>query len=219
MRHAEAADGKQAARETANVGCALQPGAGGSQQQRTMTDLADVGMSPHQRRELFLLVLVRVLAQATVMVALYYVAPLDRLGSLPIGVTLATAALILAGTSVWQIRAILDSSRPTVRAIEAFSAWVPLYLLMFASGYYVLARDDLANFSSHVLTRTDSLYYTVTVFTTVGFGDITATSQTARLIVTLQMILNLVVLGLGVRLITGAVRVSKARHPHDTPSA
>ena len=184
-----------------------------------MTDPADLGISPHQRRRLFLLVLVRVLAQATLMVVLYYVVPLDRLGSLPIGVPLASGALILAGTSVWQIRAILGSPRPTIRAIEAFSAWVPLYLIMFASGYYVLARDDLTNFSSHVLTRTDSLYYTVTVFTTVGFGDITATSQTARLVVTLQMILNLIVLGLGVRLITGAVRVSKARHADNTPAA
>jgi Ion channel len=42
--------------------------------------------------------------------------------------------------------------------------------------------------------RIDSLYVTVTTFNTVGFGDITATSQTARLVVTVQMILDLLVL-------------------------
>jgi hypothetical protein len=38
------------------------------------------------------------------------------------------------------------------------------------------------------LTHTDGLYFTVTVFSTVGFGDITAKSQAARLVVTGQMI-------------------------------
>jgi voltage-gated potassium channel len=45
----------------------------------------------------------------------------------------------------------------------------------------------------------------VTVFATVGFGDITATSQPARLIVTAQMILDLI-LGLGIRVFLGAVQ-------------
>ena len=52
----------------------------------------------------------------------------------------------------------------------------------------------------------DSLYFTVTVFATVGFGDITATSQTGRLIVTAQMILDLIVLGLGIGVFLGAVQ-------------
>jgi hypothetical protein len=37
-----------------------------------------------------------------------------------------------------------------------------------------------------LLTRTDALYFTVTVFSTVGFGDITAKTETARLVVTGQ---------------------------------
>jgi voltage-gated potassium channel len=55
------------------------------------------------------------------------------------------------------------------------------------------------------LTRTDALYFTVTVFSTVGFGDITAKTETARLVVTGQMIADLVFLGLGLRIIVGAV--------------
>jgi hypothetical protein len=43
------------------------------------------------------------------------------------------------------------------------------------------------------LTRTDALYFTVTVFPTVGFGDITARSETARIVVTGQMIADLVI--------------------------
>ena len=53
------------------------------------------------------------------------------------------------------------------------------------------------------------MYFTVTVFSTVGFGDITAVSQPARLLVTSQMILDLVVLGLGIRVLVGAVEVGR----------
>jgi hypothetical protein len=37
-----------------------------------------------------------------------------------------------------------------------------------------MAQADTDNFNVHALTRTDSLYFTITVFATVGFGDITA---------------------------------------------
>ena len=47
-----------------------------------------------------------------------------------------------------------------------------------------------SNFSQP-LTRIDSVYFTVTTFATVGFGDITATTEAARLVVTGQMIADL----------------------------
>ena len=46
-----------------------------------------------------------------------------------------------------------------------------------------------------------------------GFGDITATSQAARLVVTVQMILDLLVLGLGIRVFIGAVQLARQEHP------
>ena len=68
-----------------------------------------------------------------------------------------------------------------------------------------MAQDDPANFSAPMLTRTDALYFTITIFATVGFGDISATSQSARLLVSAQMILDLLVLGLGIRVFMGAI--------------
>ena len=53
------------------------------------------------------------------------------------------------------------------------------------------------NFSQEDLSRTDALYFTVTVFSTVGFGDISPTSESARLVVSGQMILDLFILGFG----------------------
>jgi voltage-gated potassium channel len=43
----------------------------------------------------------------------------------------------------------------------------------------------------------------------VGFGDITAASQFARLVVTAQMVLDLLVLGLVVRAFVGAVQLAR----------
>jgi len=56
------------------------------------------------------------------------------------------------------------------------------------------------------LTRTEALYFTVTVLSTVGFGDITPKTDVARIIVTIQMVLDLLVLGVVVRLILDAAR-------------
>jgi hypothetical protein len=74
-----------------------------------------------------------------------------------------------------------------------------------------MAKADDGNFNVHTLTRTDSLYFTVTVFATVGFGDINATSQAARVLVTVQMVLDLIVLGLGIRVFTSAVQSGRQR--------
>jgi hypothetical protein len=51
------------------------------------------------------------------------------------------------------------------------------------------------------------------VFSTVGCGDIRAKTQAARLVVTGQMIADLVILGLAVKIIVGAV--SRRRQPGD----
>ncbi|HUL25767.1 MAG TPA: potassium channel family protein, partial [Streptosporangiaceae bacterium] len=89
-----------------------------------------------------------------------------------------------------------------------------LFLLLFASTYVVLDTISASNFSEP-LTRTDALYFTVTVFSTVGFGDITAKTEAARLVVTGQMIVDLVAIALAVKVIVGAVKQSRQRQPAD----
>ena len=61
------------------------------------------------------------------------------------------------------------------------------------------------------LNRTDGLYFTITVFSTVGFGDIAPVSQLARVLVTVQMIVGLITVGLIAKLVVGAVQVAVAR--------
>jgi hypothetical protein len=55
------------------------------------------------------------------------------------------------------------------------------------------------------------MYFSVTVFTTVGFGDITAKARAARVVVTCQMILDLVFVGVVLRLLVNAIKTGRQR--------
>jgi hypothetical protein len=150
---------------------------------------------------------VRSVATTIVLVVLYYQLPLNHVTNVP--AALVVGLVILAAVTVVQLRLIGRSAFPAIRAIEALSTTVPLFLLLFASAYVVMANANPANFSTHSLTRTDGLYFTVTVFSTVGFGDITAASQSARLVVIVQMLLDLAAFGLVVRAFVSAVQSAK----------
>ena len=47
----------------------------------------------------------------------------------------------------------------------------------------------------------DALYFTMSTIATVGFGDVHATGQVARVVVTLQIFLDLIFVGLVARII------------------
>jgi len=170
-----------------------------------MTAVATAGeLTRAQRRRRLSLGLFRAAVSAAGLTALYYLVPLDRLARQPLWVTLLMGFVILGGLSWFEVRGVVRSRHPALRAIIALAVILPIFLLLFAAEYFILAVADPAAFSDAV-TRTDSLYFTITIFSTVGFGDITAVSEPARILVTCQMILDLVVLGLGIRVLTGAV--------------
>jgi hypothetical protein len=165
--------------------------------------------SKAERRRLVAIGLVRSSVTAIALVAAYYLLPLDRLSGVSLAVSLAVGLLILTGIAAYQVRAIIRHRHSAVRAIEALAITVPLFLLLFAATYFLMAQANTGNFNVHALSRTDSLYFTITVFATVGFGDISATSQVARIAVMAQMILDLLVLGLLVKVFLNAVQVGQ----------
>src|ERR1019366_4598244 len=144
------------------------------------------------------------------LVFLYYVLPLDEPWNGDTAVRILIGLLVFAGITVWQVKAIAGSRYPAVKAIEALGLIVPLYLLLFASPYFVLERAAAANFTQP-LTRTDALYFAVTVFSTVGFGDIAPRSEAARVVLIVQMLGDLALLGAGARVLLGAVRRGQQR--------
>jgi ion channel len=150
------------------------------------------------------------------LVAIYYVLPFDRISTWPAVVMLAIGLLTLIGLIVFQVRKIIQSPFPGLLAVEALATSIPLFLLLFAGTYLVLSTASPGNFN-HELTHSRALYFTVTVFSTEGFGDIRADSDAARLVITGQMIADLVILGVALKVVVGAVKRGHQRRAESDP--
>jgi uncharacterized membrane protein len=87
---------------------------------------------------------------------------------------------------------------------------VVILAVVFAFIYLSVSRADASSFSEQ-LDRVAALYYTVSTISTVGFGDIAARSDAARILVTVQMLFDLALLAALVRLIIIATRTGLRR--------
>ena len=153
----------------------------------------------------------RAVGAATGIVVLYFLAPLDGRLDVSAGVKLGLGLAAFVAVSTVQVRGILHADYPVLRAVQVLAALIPIFIVAFTAYYYVTERHDPTSFSS-AMNRTDALYFTVTVLSTVGFGNIVARSEAARVAVTLQMIGDLAILGLLIRSATTAV-THRARQP------
>ncbi len=149
--------------------------------------------------------LIRFTISVTILFAAYYLVPTKGSGEDSDLPWLILDLVIFGVVVAIQVPAIIKAKYPKLRAIEALAVTVPLFLLIFSRIYLSNSLTDPAVFT-HPLDNTTALYFTVTVFATVGFGDIVAQTNGMRLLVTLQMLLDLVVLGLVIRLLTSAAQ-------------
>jgi voltage-gated potassium channel len=156
----------------------------------------------------------RALGNSAVLVAIYYLLPLDHTSTWIAATILIIGLAAFIALVVFQVRWIIRSRFPGLRAVEALVTSLPLFLLLFSGTYVVMAAVSASSFGEK-LTHTDALYFTVTVFATVGFGDITAKSEGARLLVTGQMVTDLIILGIGAKIILGAVTRGRRRQPQN----
>jgi voltage-gated potassium channel len=155
-------------------------------------------------------VVARVVFSVLALLALYFLLPMDE-GLSPRPVAFLTLGLVaLAALTAFQVRSILGSDTPGLRAIEALAVSVPLLVILFATMYFVASYQDVDSFNEP-LNKADALYFAVTTFSTTGFGDIAAKSQVMRMTVTAQMAIDLVVIGFGIRIVLGAAKIGRAR--------
>ncbi|MFG2546379.1 ion channel [Streptomyces sp. NPDC048594] len=130
--------------------------------------------------------------------------------------TAGTAVLLVCGLFAvllvfcWEVRTIMQSLHPRLKAVEGLAATLVLFLVLFARSCYLLDRSAPGSFSEP-LNTTDALYFTLTTFTTVGFGDTTALSQTARALTMAQMTGGLLLVGVAARALAGAVQAGLNR--------
>ena len=175
-----------------------------------MNPLLDSSAGSGPSRVRIVLVGARAAATTTLLVIGYFVLPLSTRPDA------ATLALLLGGLVaisaliVWQTRAIVRARHPGLRAVETLAVVIPAFLLLFAAGYFLASQARPESFTEP-LSRVDALYFTITVFATVGFGDITPVSAGTRLVVSVQMIADLLILGFVLQAIVGAARRGMAR--------
>ena len=117
-------------------------------------------------------------------------------------VALDLSVAVAAGASV--VVAAWTTSLDLVRWKRASLTYllaVNLALAEFSYLHWSISESAPTAFSS-TLGKIDAAYFAFTVFTTTGFGDIAATSGTARLIVLVQMVVGFaaVLVGLAVLL-------------------
>lgn len=162
------------------------------------------------RREIVAMGL-RTLAVLILLLVAYYRAPLDRPLTVATGLLFAVVLAFLALALFFEVRGILRSPKPMLRAIRTLAVGLPVFLIVFASTYSTIDAHQTDAFSEP-LSRTDGLYFTVTTFATVGYGDISPTTELARVVVMVQMLIGLLLVGIIAKLVLGAVRVAQERN-------
>jgi voltage-gated potassium channel len=151
--------------------------------------------------------LLRPILTGAALLTIYYLLPLDRGGNVP---GLVVGLIALTVLVIWQLRAVMTAPSPRLRAVESLATSIPLYIVLFAGSYYTMSDRDTGAFTEP-LDRTDALYFTVATLATVGFGDIAAVSEAARIAVIVQMVTGLVLLGVVIKVFLGAVQIGLRR--------
>ncbi len=152
---------------------------------------------------------------AASLVTLYYVLPLNGRFSHAAYVLLPVGLVVFGLVTRRELRALVHARDPRMRLIQLLATVIPLFVVVMATTYFIMSRNQQGAFSEH-LDRTDALYFTMTVLSTLGFGDIAPLTHVARIAVMLQIVGDLVVLGAGVHVLTGAVKTGMAqRHRRD----
>ncbi|WP_406209221.1 potassium channel family protein [Kitasatospora sp. NBC_01560] len=139
------------------------------------------------------------------LVTAYYLLPMDKPYSAATVLGLVLGLVAVSGLLVWQTRSVSRSPYPRLRAVEALATVFPLLILLFATSYFLLERSQSGSFTES-LSRTDAVYFTVTVFSTVGFGDIAPKTGAARITTVLQMLADVLLIGVIAHVMLEAVR-------------
>jgi voltage-gated potassium channel len=155
----------------------------------------------------------RIAISVTALLTVYFMLPLQDRDNLGLRAVAVVAGLTIFGAIfVRQLRQIRKARYPVLRAVEAIAMVATLFIVVMASIHYNLAAATPSSYSE-VLSRLDALYFTVTTLATVGYGDITPTSDVTRSVTMVQMVMGIALLGAGIRILLGMARmVAEARH-------
>lgn len=165
-----------------------------------------------QRRRAVLRCAVTIMLSWVLILGAFYVLPIGHESSVRAFVRLAADVALIAAVFAWQIRRIGRAELPELRAVEALGIVIIIFLVLFSSIYLSMSHEAFTTFTQP-LDHARALYFTISVFSTVGFGDITPRTDPARLVVSAQMLLDLAIIGAVVRMLFNAARSRIAPAP------
>lgn len=140
----------------------------------------------------------------------YFILPLGRGNHVEEVVIRLVVGLILFGLAVkWQLSRVSSDVYPDLRAARALAALAALLIVLFAS-LYVSLESGIPGSFSQPLDHVGGIYLTATILSTVGFGDITPVTDAARLVVSVQMLFDLLFIGAVARTLMSAGRTAVA---------
>lgn len=150
-------------------------------------------------RPLLLAAMARVVGIVAVTLLVYFLIPVEGEGAATAAAVVALVGItIILTVFARQMTRVSRSQRPVLAALEALVLVFGLFLCFFAMLYVALSEGDPDAFTQE-MDKVAGIYFTTTVLTTVGFGDISPVSDPARIVVTLQMILGLILIGSAVK--------------------
>ena len=150
----------------------------------------------------------RTFTAAVALLIAYFWFPTDRDPTAGVFVVLAGGLIAFAVVAVLQIRQLKRAPYPLLRGVQALLMVSLMFIVAFSLTYVLMAQADPAAFSEP-MTKSAAIYFTVTTVATVGFGDIVATTDATRLVVTVQMLMGIGILATTARVVLSA---TQSRH-------
>ena len=144
----------------------------------------------------------RALAGCFLLIGLYFLIPVEPGVSGPRlvlrGIATALGVLVVARLVLGKVNRAV-SGRATDRTSDLLRLAYALVagLIIFALADYVIAVSQPDQFVG-LRTKVDALYFALATLTTIGYGDVHAEGQLARITVCLQMLFSIGVLATGV---------------------
>ena len=140
------------------------------------------------------------------MLVIFYTVPVnadESTGRVALSVLITLVGVAALAWGIFeQVRRQLRSRSEDIHTLVML---LPLAAVLFALAFFVIDEHSPSQFEG-LATRTDALYFTLSTVTTVGFGDITAHGQLARVLVMFQLVFNAIFVGAAASTIVGSIR-------------
>jgi voltage-gated potassium channel len=150
------------------------------------------------------------------LLGVYFAVPVERQSSVTVlvaNIAVAVVCLVVAGGIFYrEFRRMLRGEELSMTGLQLLMV-LEVVMLMFALVYYSLAIHQPHQMAG-IETRIDALYFSVTTVSTVGYGDVHAAGQFARVVTTVQLVFDVVFIAAFARLLKANADI---RLPRDDP--